>query len=91
MEATIHVLDASTVSNYLTHDGKGTPTMITGTGCDDVNYKLNWMVQIERSVLPAGPEGVPPINYEQVKLGRGGLRIITRPTLSLLLLLRTSV
>ena len=69
MEATIHVLDQGTVSNYLTHNNKGTPTMITGTGCDDVNYKLNFMDQIVRTVLPAGPEGVPPINYEQVRTG----------------------
>ena len=43
--------------------------MITGTGCDDVNYKLNWMDQIVRTVLPAGPDGIPPIDYETVQNG----------------------
>ena len=33
MEATIHVLDQTSVSNYLTHNEAGSPTMITGTGC----------------------------------------------------------
>ena len=69
MAAAIHVLDQNTVSNYLTHHPGGTPTMITGTGCDDVNYKLNWMDQIVRTVLPAGPDGIPPIDYETVQNG----------------------
>ena len=69
MEAAIHVLDQNTVSNYLTHHPGGNPTMITGTGCDDVNYKLNWMDQIVRTVLPAGPDGIPPIDYETVQNG----------------------
>ena len=69
MEATIQVLDQGTVSNYLTHTVAGTPTLITGTGCDDVNYKLNFLSQIVRTVLPAGPEGIPPMDYEGVSFG----------------------
>ena len=59
MAAAIHVLDQNTVSNYLTHHPGGNPTMITGTGCDDVNYKLNWMDQIVRTVLPGGTRRDP--------------------------------
>ena len=71
MEAAIHVLDQNTVSNYLSHDSRSSssPTIITGTGCDDVNYKLNWMNQIVLQVLPAGPEGVPPVDYDTVREG----------------------
>lgn len=43
--------------------------MITGTGCDDVNYKLNFIDQIVRTVLPAGPEGAPAIDFEAVSEG----------------------
>jgi len=70
MEATIHVLDQNTVANYLTHSEKGAPTMVTGTGCDDVNYKLNFMDQLLRTVLPP-PDGesVPPMDYQAVLEG----------------------
>ena len=71
MEAAIHVLDQKTVANYLSHDDASAdaPTIITGTGCDDVNYKLNWMNQMVLQVLPAGPEGVPAVDYETVREG----------------------
>ena len=71
MEAAIHVLDQKTVANYLSHDAtsRDAPTIITGTGCDDVNYKLNWMNQMVLQVLPAGPEGVPAVDYETVREG----------------------
>lgn len=71
MEAAIHVLDQKTVANYLSHDylSKDEPTIITGTGCDDVNYKLNWMNQMVLQVLPAGPEGPPTVDYETVREG----------------------
>ena len=71
MEAAIHVLDQKTVANYLSHDAssKDAPTIITGTGCDDVNYKLNWMNQMVLQVLPAGPEGPPRVDYETVREG----------------------
>ena len=71
MEAAIHVLDQKTVANYLSHDSlsKDQPTIITGTGCDDVNYKLNWMNQMVLQVLPAGPEGPPTVDYETVREG----------------------
>ena len=71
MEAAIHVLDQKTVANYLSHDdaSRDAPTIITGTGCDDINYKLNWMNQMVLQVLPAGPEGVPKVDYETVREG----------------------
>ena len=71
MEAAIHVLDQKTVANYLSHDAtsRDAPTIITGTGCDDVNYKLNWMNQMVLQVLPAGPEGAPKVDYETVREG----------------------
>ena len=71
MEAAIHVLDQKTVANYLSHDAssRDAPTIITGTGCDDVNYKLNWMNQMVLQVLPAGPEGPPRVDYETVREG----------------------
>ena len=71
MEAAIHVLDQKTVANYLSHDATSSdaPTIITGTGCDDVNYKLNWMNQMVLQVLPAGPEGPPTVDYETVREG----------------------
>jgi len=69
MEAAIRVLDQSAVSNYLSHDANGSPTLVTGTGCDDVNYKLNWMNQVVLQVLPAPPEGTPEVNYDAVRRG----------------------
>jgi len=71
MEATIHVLDQTTVTNYLTHSADGTPTMVTGTGCDDVNYKLNFIDQLLRQVLPPpdGETSAPPMDYQSVLEG----------------------
>ena len=46
------------------------PVMITGGGCDDVNYKLNWLNQaVLRYALPAGPEGRKPLDFEAVRAG----------------------
>ena len=47
-----------------------TAVMITGGGCDDVNYKLNWLDQaVLRYALPAGPEGRKPLDFEAVRAG----------------------
>ena len=69
MEAAIHVLDQNTVGNYLSHSSESTPTIITGTGCDDVNYKLNWMNQIVLTVLPAGRKGNRPLTTTRCGTG----------------------
>ena len=46
------------------------PVMITGGGCDDVNYKLNWLNQaVLRYALPPGPEGRKPLDFEAVRAG----------------------
>ena len=46
------------------------PVMITGGGCDDVNYKLNWLNQaVLRYALPAGPEGRKPLDFDAVRAG----------------------
>ena len=47
-----------------------TAVMITGGGCDDVNYKLNWLNQaVLRYALPPGPEGRKPLDFEAVRAG----------------------
>ena len=47
-----------------------TAVMITGGGCDDVNYKLNWLDQaVLRYALPAGPEGRKPLDFDAVRAG----------------------
>ena len=56
-EAAIHVLDPDGCELLVRRASRGAPTIITGTGCDDINYKLNWMNQMVLQVLPAGPEG----------------------------------
>ena len=44
--------------------------IITGGGCDDVNYKLNWLNQaVLRYALPAGPEGRKPLDFDAVRAG----------------------
>ena len=44
--------------------------MITGTGATSCsNYKLNFIDQIVRTVLPAGPGGRPAIDFEAVSEG----------------------
>lgn len=44
--------------------------IVTGGGCDDVNYKLNWLNQaVLRYALPAGPEGRKPLDFDAVRAG----------------------
>ena len=52
--------------------GRGTTdaVMITGGGCDDVNYKLNWLNQaVLRYALPPGPGGRRALDFEAVEPG----------------------
>ena len=70
LTAKVRVLDQTVVGNYLTHHAKASQSFVTGTGCDDINYKINFMTQVLRHVQPAEPNNpVSEFDYEGIKQG----------------------
>lgn len=70
LTAKINVLDQTVVGNYLTHHEKAAQAIVTGMGCDNVDYKINFMSQLLRHVQPKDPNNpVPAFDYEGVAMG----------------------
>jgi hypothetical protein len=68
LTAKIKVLDQTVVGNYLTHHEKAGQLIITGTGCDDVNYKINFISQVLRHAQPTDQE-LEAFDYEGIAQG----------------------
>ena len=70
LTAKINVLDQTIVGNYLTHHEKAGQAIVTGMGCDNVDYKINFMSQLLRHAQPKDPNNpVPPYDYDGVSMG----------------------
>ena len=70
LTAKINVLDQTIVGNYLTHHEKAGQAIVTGMGCDNVDYKINFMSQLLRHAQPKDPNNpVPPYDYDGVAMG----------------------
>ena len=58
------------MGNFLSHHATASQSFVTGTGCDDINYKINFMTQVLRHVQPMDPNNpVSEFDYEGVKQG----------------------
>lgn len=68
LTAKIKVLDQTVVGNYLTHHEKAGQLIITGTGCDDVNFKINFISQVLRHAQPTDQE-LEAFDYESIAQG----------------------
>ena len=70
LTANVKILDQTVVGNFLSHHAKASQSFVTGTGCDDINYKINFMTQVLRHVQPTDPNNpVSEFDYEGVKQG----------------------
>ena len=73
LSAKIGVADQSVVQNYITHinkkKDKNTAFFVTGTGCPDVNFKLNFLNQISQLVMPISSSVQMTVDYESVAEG----------------------
>jgi len=70
LTAKVKILDQTVVGNYLSHHIKASQAFVTGTGCDDVNYKINFMTQVLRHVQPSDPNApVGEFDYDGVAQG----------------------
>lgn len=70
LTAKINVLDQTIVGNYLTHHEKANQVVVTGMGCDNVDFKINFMTQLLRHVQPRDPNNIPPdFDYDVVAQG----------------------
>jgi len=73
LSAKIGVADQTVVQNYITHINKGknknTAFFVTGTGCPDVNFKLNFLNQISQLVMPISSSVQMQVDYESVAEG----------------------
>lgn len=70
LTANVKILDQTVVGNFLSHHAKASQSFVTGTGCDDINYKINFMTQVLRHVQPMDPNNpVTEFDYEGVKQG----------------------
>jgi hypothetical protein len=73
LSAKIGVADQSVVNNYITHinkkKDKNTAFFVTGTGCPDVNFKLNFLNQISQLVMPISSSVQMTVDYESVAEG----------------------
>lgn len=70
LTAKVKVLDQTLVGNYLTHHEKAGQVIVTGTGCDNIDYKINFMTQLLRHVQPLDPNNlVPAFDYDGVAMG----------------------
>lgn len=68
--AKVKILDQTVVGNFLSHHEMAKQAFVTGTGCDDVNYKINFMTQVLRHVQPTDPNApVPKFDYDGVAHG----------------------
>ena len=73
LSAKIGIADQSVVQNYITHinkkKDKNTAFFVTGTGCPDVNFKLNFLNQISQLVMPISSSVQMTVDYESVAEG----------------------
>ena len=70
LTAKIQILDQTVVGNYLTHHEKAGQAIVTGMGCDNVDFKINFMAQLLRHVQPDDPNAPKSaIDYEGVSAG----------------------
>ena len=73
LSAKIGVADQSVVQNYITHinkkKDKNTAFFVTGTGCPDVDFKLNFLNQISQLVMPISSSVQMTVDYESVAEG----------------------
>ena len=70
LTAKIQILDQTVVGNYLTHHEKAGQAIVTGMGCDNVDFKINFMTQLLRHVQPDDPNNpLSAIDYEGVAQG----------------------
>ena len=70
LTAKIQILDQTVVGNYLTHHEKAGQAIVTGMGCDNIDFKINFMAQLLRHVQPDDPNAPKSaIDYEGVSAG----------------------
>lgn len=69
LDVSIKAMGQGIATNYLTYTNDGGYTIITGTGCDDINYKINFLNQVLLLVLPPGPGTPTEVNFASTIAG----------------------
>jgi hypothetical protein len=70
LTAKVQILDQTVFGNYLTHHEKAAQAIVTGLGCDNVDFKINFMTQLLRHVQPGDPNNpLSAFDYEGVAAG----------------------